>query len=819
MMQASGSGQGLAHPQTPELNRPGTSMSTLSGSGEYLNDEGSQSGWNSKRASVLSFQTAHSGGHTSAFGTHSVAQHPALAAGPGPSSSYGKEKSPLSRELGAGSAGFAGIGAGFAGPGPSMGSQQRASSGSSAGAPPGPSSRWATPAASNNGYASASEDEFQLPGGWGGTVSPRRSDEQLSKPLPPDPNFPYPAPPVVASSGPAPPSKAYNEPRGNLDIQIPPPHASPQGSRQASRTGSLDQILDLDVPASAIVTDDAPIAAPSPEAAAGLDRDRTIKHRKNASSSGSMPLGDVTANGVGDTAAPSRQLPPSDSDTTMLAPRPVLSLSTSPQPGATRPDFRTQATDQTSRAAHPNSAGGLAPPAEAEYPDEPIRSPAQESEVTLSQVVPPPLPKEVNTQLLPPSATTATIASDEVPSPVADFRAIPLSQMNAASAGNPAAAAQAQQQRAAAAAQAPSVPSTSYASQAKEMQRRLSSDLLRSQQNAEPKAQEASQVDQRQQLTRQSSAESIEREPSPPPDGEVEARAEWERQRRTKKTSKDKLKSRERSSSKSLSGIFSPQDLVTGGSLLQSAGAVDQRQELGLVDSPMNSEPPPPLPSKSAEQSRNMAQNGPATVTTQQLQKQQAKDQRRSLGTMQIQSDPFGRGVSGPYPTFPSPTFSAARTVQVDSNGKRQYPGMMPQRSLVPPFELQQRPEALLSGLIGPDGVRKSVNDPDVCLECMMRDEDMIDVTVTGHGIWERESDKEFHDAALAEKTEEELHLAESIARGDSAGPLPPLPEKRVAGGRFRVKKIAVGDPLTAERLKLHTQMVSRSRLRSRGID
>ena len=170
----------------------------------------------------------------------------------------------------------------------------------------------------------------------------------------------------------------------------------------------------------------------------------------------------------------------------------------------------------------------------------------------------------------------------------------------------------------------------------------------------------------------------------------------------------------------------------------------------------------------------------------------------------------LGNGENGPYPAFPSPTVSATRT---GPNGKRQYPGMMPQRSLIPPFELQQRPDALLSGLVGPDGVRKSLNDPDVCLECMMRDEDMIDVNVVGEGLWERESDKEFVDAIRSEQEEEARSRAEHAARGESGEWKPPIAEKRLAGGRIRVKKVARGDPLTAERLKLHTQMVSKMAL------
>ncbi|GAA5821824.1 hypothetical protein JCM11251_001042 [Rhodosporidiobolus azoricus] len=35
---------------------------------------------------------------------------------------------------------------------------------------------------------------------------------------------------------------------------------------------------------------------------------------------------------------------------------------------------------------------------------------------------------------------------------------------------------------------------------------------------------------------------------------------------------------------------------------------------------------------------------------------------------------------------------------------------------------------------------------PEICVECMMRDRDMVDVDVTGEGVWERESDKEWEE-------------------------------------------------------------------------
>ncbi|CAD6901182.1 unnamed protein product [Tilletia controversa] len=207
------------------------------------------------------------------------------------------------------------------------------------------------------------------------------------------------------------------------------------------------------------------------------------------------------------------------------------------------------------------------------------------------------------------------------------------------------------------------------------------------------------------------------------------------------------------------------------------------------------------------------------------------------------------------------------------------YPGIRPQHSLVPPFELQHRPDGLPSAMIGPDGVRKSLNDPEVCLECMMRDEDMIDVHVNAASFWERESDALFEEGCRLERDDEdkrksvaaaaaataavasanglrESDVEESLVGGDgdqgqggpdgddaasrggssngqsgstkvdtavassgfgvshvvgqtgvSISPRDAMGLVRIGGSRMRVRRIAKGDPLTAERLKLHTQM------------
>ncbi|KAK0537019.1 hypothetical protein OC835_001843 [Tilletia horrida] len=327
-----------------------------------------------------------------------------------------------------------------------------------------------------------------------------------------------------------------------------------------------------------------------------------------------------------------------------------------------------------------------------------------------------------------------------------------------------------------------------------------------------------------------------------------------------------------------------------------------------------------------------------ASVTTQQLQRQQQRDQRRSASGVLALGPENGAapGVNGgPYPVFPAssarmnavasaqggipdklaassaalnaaieqvqylqqqavagvgtrpPAEIAAMAAQAQALANQQavltsislgvpresksYPGVQPQPSLVPPFELQHRPDGLPSAMIGPDGVRRSLNDPEVCLECMMRDEDMIDVHVNAAAFWERESDAQFEEGCRMERDDEErrksMVAAASIAEkpdlrpdssltdgtaaeggpdgtmsredggslmsgqsgstkvesliptsgfgvthvvgqtGISISPRDAMGMVRIGGSRMRVKRIAKGDPLTAERLKLHTQM------------
>ncbi|PWN36230.1 uncharacterized protein FA14DRAFT_53088 [Meira miltonrushii] len=319
------------------------------------------------------------------------------------------------------------------------------------------------------------------------------------------------------------------------------------------------------------------------------------------------------------------------------------------------------------------------------------------------------------------------------------------------------------------------------------------------------------------------SIETPPREPSPPPEGEVEARAEWERAQMRKYSEQNK----ERTSRKStFRGQLKPLQLVAAeeakqnnrksmaswskpeqGSPALSATKAGQKAAVN-GDRRLEGVQSPDLLNASPLQSANKTGE---VLSTQQLQKMSARDSR--LSTSMINMANGVTEVGGAYPVFASPNLSAS--VPGGAPGLRQYSGIMPQRSLVPPFELQNRPDGLPSALTGPDGIRRNPNDPDVCLECMMRDEDMIDVHVLGTGLWERESDREFDEACRIE-AEDDSRKETSVhshggandnlsANGNNGTESASQTVRRLT--KIRVKKVAKGDPLTAERLKLHTQM------------
>ncbi|CEH15539.1 hypothetical protein CBOM_03839 [Ceraceosorus bombacis] len=482
-------------------------------------------------------------------------------------------------------------------------------------------------------------------------------------------------------------------------------------------------------------------------------------------------------------------------------------------------------------------------------------------------VIPPPLPRDV---AAPTQASAMPPVSESAPEPVTDFRARPLANITTnlagvgarpPSAGSAGLLSGASQSPVASRQSLPTDEQFVMASQGappRSQGRQSPADLIaqplarkQSAGNALPRAAfadaglPASSADPVDRST-SPSIETPPREDSPPPEGEVEARAEWERARAKRLTagaSKEKTprKPTFRGSLKPLQYMDAPATPIATYSPVASGGPTPMDSPLAELNDPLGAANaqvdglPNTAGAKTTTRSRSGSSGG--VLSTQQLQRQQARDQRRSVGTINLAMGTTGDavgGASGPYPTFPSPSAAA-------SNGGRLYSGVTPQRSLVPPFELQQRPDGLLSGLIGPDGVRRSPNDPEVCLECMMRDEDMIDVHVLGPGLWERESDRDFEDACRAEAEEDDKREArrnaasqgthggtvESVGNGQGSllpsahgsdhsapatGSLPPSKDlshtsQRPAGVRVRVKRVAKGDPLTAERLKLHTQM------------
>lgn len=312
------------------------------------------------------------------------------------------------------------------------------------------------------------------------------------------------------------------------------------------------------------------------------------------------------------------------------------------------------------------------------------------------------------------------------------------------------------------------------------------------------------------------------------------------------------------------------------------------------------------------------ARPGSAGLTTQQLQKQQAKEQRRSVAAMG-RAAPYGglglgsmRGAlaeNGPYPAFgpagnaapakltpaalqyaialqarntpvapyemssgalfPAPPYLTAQVTGLPSEpppppdatvpgpkGEPVYLGLLPQRTMVAPFEIQaskkQDALSLYAALGHPAPPRMAEEGPDddpdkpksgrdeACLECLMRDQDMIDVIVSGPHVWDRPSDAEWWAVCSAEEKVDALGptgpassggdsqshapsashsnaslgtLARSItdsgpSEDDGPHSAPSLAHVRALRSRLKVKQIRRGERLTLEALKRHTQMV-----------
>lgn len=488
---------------------------------------------------------------------------------------------------------------------------------------------------------------------------------------------------------------------------------------------------------------------------------------------------------------------------------------TLPQPHARQDTTVAQenALAPTSVALVPLPPSPLAPPVPTkddtlEVPELGNKEPA--SPVFSDSVIPPPLPAEVVAQQ---GDQQLQVVAPPTNAPVSDFRARPLANIS---------------------------PATQTAGL--EQLQAQKDQLISGHED------EAEDVDE----APRAPSESIDtppREPSPPPDGEVEARAEWERAQMKQKQGRDEgpRKPSFRTQLKPLQLV--PADSEGQTSVLRRPAStmsfpsprLESATATGTPDesSPLQTVAAKALGQGGREQGAAQATGSPTSqMSTQQLQqhlqRQQAREQRRSVGALSMNMGGTetltAGGNNGPYPIFPSPTTAASKP-----GAQRQYPGLMPQRSLVPPFELQQRPDGLPSGLTGPDGVRRSPNDPEVCLECMMRDEDMIDVHVVGPGLWERESDREFEDAKRIEEEEEArdrdretsgasvlgsttpsreggeaLSASHAHSYAGSSRETAPSQSQSRANVKLRVRKVGRGDPLTADRLKLHTQMVSR---------
>lgn len=125
--------------------------------------------------------------------------------------------------------------------------------------------------------------------------------------------------------------------------------------------------------------------------------------------------------------------------------------------------------------------------------------------------------------------------------------------------------------------------------------------------------------------------------------------------------------------------------------------------------------------------------------------------------------------------------------IRARAHSPSQYPGMQPQHSHVPPFELQNR------SLVLPPGVDPRNPGSGFCVECMMRDEDMADVTVMDPDVWERASDADFYEA---------IQVEESIrSRNMDPMQMPEFLSLAVAG----TQHISPSTALTQNNLREHT--------------
>ncbi|GJJ06066.1 hypothetical protein Clacol_000254 [Clathrus columnatus] len=114
-------------------------------------------------------------------------------------------------------------------------------------------------------------------------------------------------------------------------------------------------------------------------------------------------------------------------------------------------------------------------------------------------------------------------------------------------------------------------------------------------------------------------------------------------------------------------------------------------------------------------------------------------------------------------PSLGNPTAMAAISNLNSSNAVTPSPRMLPSPAVqASPIPVPVQPSNYPPQTLGPPR--------ELCLECMMRDEDMADVDVTSPGVWERESDVWYLELCRREEEEErERNLHPSTSSGISS--------------------------------------------------
>ncbi|WFD30266.1 hypothetical protein MSPP1_001283 [Malassezia sp. CBS 17886] len=285
------------------------------------------------------------------------------------------------------------------------------------------------------------------------------------------------------------------------------------------------------------------------------------------------------------------------------------------------------------------------------------------------------------------------------------------------------------------------------------------------------------------------------RAPSLPPDGEFEALAEWESSRITKK--------QEDISQATIVDLFQQRGAAPFELVPEERGAVYADDELeylrgeraALRGAPGGSEGGAAGADATGADVAGADVAGAPSLTTQELQRRQANTQLHSVDAVSANMSPgldtIVGGSNGPYPRMHNPASSGARVCA----------GKQPQRSMVAPFELQNRQ------LVIPKEGDPRRPAAGVCVECMMRDEDMIDVFVSDPAVWERESDSDFYEAIRLE------HQLRGTTESGSVSAVTEETESQLGDPRtgaaltkVHVRKVAIGDTLTCANLREHTQ-------------